>query len=227
MNRVHRDGTNEAVILRALASSPRGSLLTADLLPFTSHTVRDDLTPAERRQRALTRLGNEIRRLNARGMVKRAGRTAGGWQQGQVQCWRITPAGREQVAWWDTHDLEAELTERRAQRAIMRAARQGRKAQHRLLLSQAAAKAHLLTRVQRQQVAIELRNAGCTYQEIGSALGVTGQCALNDVRNPPYAPRLPRTPRPPRLVDGRKIRWTRRLEATPLAGLTQVTLTEW
>lgn len=222
-----RGDTEEAAILRALAASPRGSLLTPALLSVVGGPQRDDLSPTELRQRRLTRLGNELRRLEQRGMTERAGQTAGAWQSGPVQCWRITPAGREQVTWWEENSWGAELAAQRAAEVRARQAERERKqGERRILLAQAGGLR--LHRIERQQKALELREAGCTYREIGEALGVTAQAAYLDVTLPTYQNRPGRKPEyriaGPR---GRPLRMVRQLENTPLAGLVTVTFTEW
>jgi hypothetical protein len=191
MNRPRHDGTLDAAILRALAAAPGGVLTTTGLLAVGRKPHTDWADPMITRQRMLAHLGNNLRAMVKAGLVEKAGVTTDvGWQNCPVIRWRITLAGRDLIAWWAD---PARLTEENHQTRVVarRAERQYALAERRILLDKAAAlHGHRPPRIERQQAALGLREAGCTLRQIGDALGVTAECIRLDVISPPYVPRL-------------------------------------
>lgn len=228
-----RDGTVAASMLHALAAAPGGVRATTELIYLTQKPGRWD-DPAVTRQRALCRAASVLRELEASGHVERAGEVPGHWQQAPVQKWRITPKGRDQLAWW------ADAPRRDAQQAIEQYQQAVRKLAQQTALDEAKVK-YAGRRVpvdERRRVSQELRNAGCTLQSIADVFGVTRELTRQDTtpdwkdRLPPAVPRRRRPGARGRVtMTGRQGRWPKQIsvmnKSGPLAGLFTVTFTEW
>jgi DNA-binding NarL/FixJ family response regulator len=76
-------GSRAQRILDVLAGHPEG-LPTPQIAELSGEHSRP-------RQQALTRCGNELRRLEQRGRVRRIGFVPGGWQQGREAIWAAVP----------------------------------------------------------------------------------------------------------------------------------------
>jgi DNA-binding PadR family transcriptional regulator len=71
-------------ILTALRDGPRST-------PQIVHAVGD----TRPNQRALAGAGEQLRRMEEKGYVRRAGEVPGVYQRGPAQIWEITDAGRQ------------------------------------------------------------------------------------------------------------------------------------
>jgi hypothetical protein len=224
-HRYRHDGTQGARVLRTLAALPSGEALTTDLIFITEKPGRWS-DPAVVRQRALARVGNELRGLVTAGLVIRSGKTTDtGWQKCPTHRWRITFEGRKLIAWWDDKARrDAILGEQGKARAARRAAR-----------AEALAIAKTtygpgMSRTERQHGAKEMRAAGCVLREIATVFGVTPECIRLDLLSPPYGIYTPPSHRG-KTTSGKMGRWPLWLHnleyASPYAGLVKVTFTEW
>jgi hypothetical protein len=174
--RAKRDGTLAAWVLRQLAQAP-GGLCTPDLL--TAEFLNAHAGQRDPRQRSLTHLGAALRNLEAAKMVKRTGRSAGGWQNGPAQRWAITEKGLGQVAYWAVVPSPQTMREQRAAALKQKRARAAA-----TIESCAQAYGPWTPRPGRRAAAARLRAAGCSLQQIGDLFGVTREMIRQDLLPP-------------------------------------------
>jgi hypothetical protein len=127
-------------------------------------------------QRTLTWFGGVLRESEKRGWVVRNGKTAGGYQQGQIQRWKITAAGRQHLL--DVKARRAARTQKDKMQEEMIRTRQRALKQARRTYDKATA-----SREEREQVTILLRDAGAGLAEVSQVTGYTRQTAVNDYKS--------------------------------------------
>lgn len=168
------------LVLRALAA--KGPLSTPD--------IRDALELwTDPPQRALSWLGTILRVQRQDGLVVRVGQTVGHWQQSPAVIWEITDQGLGELRRIDS------IREWQQQEALRLAAA----AEERRLALTAAAKIARrdMSRLHRREIALRLRNAGCTLEEIGALFGVTREMIRQDTA-PDFVPPAPKVKQPRR-----------------------------
>ena len=218
--RGHKDGTHLALILRKLATE--GPQLTTDLIPVCGYQD----CPAQRGQ---AKVGNIVRRAIAEGLVRVAGKSQTGWQKCGTYRYDITSKGLALIAWWDaTPEREASLRAARQAR-VERLEEQAGPGRQALEAALAAGYSKQTPRWKRQEVAAELHGHGLPLRQIGRVFGMSGEQIRLDLMQPAYST----SPPPPgvtwkvRGLAGRPRRTLLQLERTSLAGLAEVTFTEW
>jgi hypothetical protein len=170
--------TRPARLLRALAQSP-GPLSTPDLARL--------LAEPGRRRRLLSAYDHTLRRHEQAGHVERAGRERKGRGRPAI-LWRITSAGRD---WLDDHDKAPDL----AAAAAAKARRAAAERDH--ALDEARVTFNRQTpRISRKHAAHQLRELGCTLDQIGEAFHVSKERIRQDLLWDPAAGRPPRKPKP-------------------------------
>ena len=186
--------TRPARLLRALAQNPE---------PLSAPALASLLAEPGRRRRLLSAYDQALRRHEKAGHVERAGRERKGRGRPAI-IWRITPAGRD---WLDGHDRAPALAAAAAAQARRAAAERDR------ALDEARATFDLQTpRISRKRAAHQLRELGCTLDQIGAVFHVSKERIRQDLlwdpavrqaaRKPPRTPkpRKPLTPRQTRLL---------------------------
>jgi hypothetical protein len=148
-------------ILAALSACPAG-MTSRDLMPLYGNPAPpapgDDYNRSEW-QHAMSRCSLDLSRLASHGYARRVGKLPGAWQVTPVTVWQVTGAGRDAAA----------RPPRPSRAAAIAAARRA-----------ARARGAGLSRSARGVVAAALREQGCTYDEIGSALGISHEQARQD-----------------------------------------------
>ena len=128
------------------------------------------------------------------GHVEQAGRERKGRGRPAI-IWRITSAGR---GWLDDHDNAPALAAAAAAQARRAAAERNR------ALDEARATFDLQTpRISRKHAAHQLRELGCTLDQIGAVFHVTKERIRQDLLWDPAARKPPRKPKPPTLLSPR------------------------
>ena len=186
--------TRPARLLRALAQNPE---------PLSTPALASLLAEPGRRRRLLSSYDQALRRHEQAGHVERAGRVPKGRGRPAI-IWRITPAGR---GWLDDHDRAPALAAAAAAKARRAAADRDQ------ALDEARATFDLQTpRISRKRAAHQLRDLGCTLDQIGAVFHVSKERIRQDLlwdpavrqaaRKPPRTPkpRKPLTPRQTRLL---------------------------
>ena len=186
--------TRPARLLRALAQNPE---------PLSTPTLASLLAEPGRRRRLLSAYDKALRRHEQAGHVEQAGRERKGHGRPAI-IWRITPAGRN---WLDDHDNAPALAAAAAAQARRAAAERNH------ALDDARATFDLQTpRISRKRAAHQLRELGCTLDQIGAVFHVSKERIRQDLlwdpasrpvaRKPPRTPkpRMPLTPRQTRLL---------------------------
>ena len=186
--------TRPARLLRALAQNPE---------PLSTPALASLLAEPGRRRRLLSAYDQALRRHEQAGHVERAGRERKGRGRPAI-IWRITPAGR---GWLDDHDRAPALAAAAAAQARRAAAERDQ------ALDEARATFDLQTpRISRKRAAHQLRDLGCTLDQIGAVFHVSKERIRQDLlwdpavrqaaRKPPRTPkpRKPLTPRQTRLL---------------------------
>lgn len=228
--KVRHDGTLSARVLRAVAAAPE--VKTSDLIHLYWKPERWP-DPAVTRQRALARIGNELRDLTAHGLVERTGKTPDtGWQKAPTHLWRITEAGRDLIAWWDDPSRSEQLAVAAANRvaaAEVRVARRGER-ESSLTTTALAWSGRKIPKAVREQEAVRLRALGASLREIAAALNVTAECIRLDTKDVEVGQRRHK-PRPYVVNSGRgrgrRPKFMKQLDDGPMAGLLEVTFTEF
>ena len=177
--------TRPARLLRALAQHPE---------PLSTPVLASLLAEPGRRRRLLASYDRALHRHEQAGHVERAGRVPK--RRGRPAIiWRITPAGR---GWLDEHDnapalAAAEAAE--AQRQTEQAQRAATKRDQ--ALDEARATFNRQTpRISRKRAAHQLRDLGCTLDQIGAVFHVSKERIRQDLLWEPAARKPPRKPKP-------------------------------
>jgi len=162
--------TRPTRLLRALAQNPE---------PLSTPALVSLLAEPGRRRRLLASYDRALHRHEQAGHVERAGRAPNGRGRPAI-IWRITPAGR---GWLDEHDNAPAL----AAAAAAQAQRQTQQAQRTATerdraLDEARATFNRQTpRTSRKRVAHQLRDLGCTLDQIGAVFGVSKERIRQDL----------------------------------------------
>lgn len=159
-------------LLKALDAAGEAGMSTPQLVDQLDE-VRD---PKPVRQTVLTWYGGILRHLQETGQVHRAGRTAGGWQQSPAIVWTITPAGRQRLT--DHADAIRHAAEQAAEDRLQAA----RATERERALGDALEKYGPHTpRPVRRPVVQQLRDLGCTLEQIGEAFGLSREMIRLDL----------------------------------------------
>jgi hypothetical protein len=189
--------TRRVRLFRALAQNPE---------PLSTPQLVSLLAEPGPRQRLLARYSPILREEEQAGRVERAGRTPGGpGRRGRSALrWDITNAGR---AWLARHDKAQALAAAAAQEAQRSAAERDR------ALAEARASFGRQTwRFERKRVAHQLRDLGCTLEEIGAVFAVTREMIRQDPFWDPESP-APRSRKPAKADAAPKVPYRRKLSA--------------
>ena len=177
--------TRPARLLRALAQNPE---------PLSTPTLASLLAEPGRRRRLLSAYDHILRRHEQAGHVERAGRERKGRGRPAI-VWRITTAGRD---WLDEHDKAPDLAAAataEAQRKTEQARRAAAERDH--ALDEARATFTRQTpRISRKRAAHQLRELGCTLDQIGAVFHVSKERIRQDLLWDPAAHTPPRKPKP-------------------------------
>jgi hypothetical protein len=177
--------TRPVRLLRALAQNPE---------PLSTPALASLLAEPGRRPRLLSAYDRALRRHEHAGHVERAGRERRGRGRPAI-IWRITPAGRR---WLDDHDKAPDLA------AAAAAAAQRTAAERDHALDEARATFNRQTpRISRKHAAQQLRELGCTLDQIGAVFHVTKERIRQDLLWDPAARKPPRKPKPPTRLSPR------------------------
>jgi hypothetical protein len=181
--------TRPARLLRALARNPE---------PLSAPALAGLLAEPGRRRRLLASYDRILHRHEQAGHVERAGRVPK--RRGRPAIiWRITPAGR---GWLDEHDNAPALA------AAAAAAAQGKTEQAQRMaterdraLDEARATFNRQTpRINRKRAAHQLRELGCTLDQIGAVFHVSKERIRQDLLwDPAVQPTTRKPPRKPKL----------------------------
>ena len=143
--------------------------------------------PGRRRRLLLSSYDRALRRHEQAGHVERAGRERKGRGRPAV-IWRITSAGR---GWLDDHDNAPARAAAAAAQARRAAAERDQ------ALDEARATFTRQTpRISRKHAAHQLRELGCTLDQIGAVFHVTKERIRQDLLWDPAARKPPRKPKP-------------------------------
>jgi predicted ArsR family transcriptional regulator len=176
--------TRPARLLRALAQNPE---------PLSAPALASLLAEPGRRRRLLASYDRILHRHEQAGHVERAGRVPKRRGRPAV-IWRITPAGR---GWLDEHDNAPALA------AAAAAAAQGKTEQAQRMaterdhaLDEARATFNRQTpRINRKRAAHQLRELGCTLDQIGAVFHVSKERIRQDLLWDPAVQPTTRKPR--------------------------------
>lgn len=156
--------------------------------------LAEGITP---NQRALTFYGQILRLFEARGRVERGPWVASSSQNIPSVTWAITSAGRDWLAACDAAPVAAKT--RRLESAAQAAARRDAAAARAAKLAEAAALYGRDTPVSvRRLVVRELREAGCTLEQVAGVFGVSREM----IRLDQLSPVTVTVRRPPKLCPG-------------------------
>jgi predicted ArsR family transcriptional regulator len=168
--------TRPARLLRALAQNPE---------PLSTPALASILAEPGRRRRLLSAYDKALRRHEKADHVEQAGRERKGRGRPAI-IWHITPAGR---SWLDDHDKAPALAAAAAADARRAAAERDQ------ALDEARATFDLQTpRISRKRAAHQLRELGCTLDQIGAVFHVSKERVRQDLLWDPTAPPAARTP---------------------------------
>ena len=172
--------TRPVRLLRALAQNPE---------PLSAPALASLLAePGRRRRLLLSSYDRALRRHEQAGHVERAGRERNGRGRPAI-IWRITTAGR---GWLDDHDNAPARAAAAAAQARRAAAERDQ------ALDEARATFTRQTpRISRKRAAHQLRELGCTLDQIGAVFHVTKERIRQDLLWDPAARKPPRKPKPP------------------------------
>jgi hypothetical protein len=172
--------TRPARLLRALAQNPE---------PLSTPALASLLAePGRRRRLLLSSYDRALRRHEQAGHVEQAGRERNKGRGRPAIIWRITTAGR---GWLDDHDKAPALAAAAAAQARRAAAERDQ------ALDQARATFTRQTpRISRKRAAHQLRELGCTLDQIGAVFHVSKERIRQDLLWDPAAGRPPRKPKP-------------------------------
>ena len=182
--------TRPARLLRALAQNPE---------PLSTPALASLLAEPGRRRRLLASYDRALHRHEQAGHVERAGRVPKGRGRPAI-IWRITPAGR---GWLDEHDKAPALAAAAAAEAQRKTEQAQRAATERdQALDEARATFNRQTpRISRKRAAHQLRDLGCTLDQIGAVFHVSKERIRQDLL---WDPRTPAARKPPRKPKPRK-----------------------
>ena len=209
MNRLHSDGTHLSLILRKLATG--GPQLTTDLIPVCGYQD----CPAQRGQ---AKVGNIVRRAIAEGLVRVAGKSPTGWQQCGTYRYDITSKSLSLVSWWDAAPKREVMAVTAKEARLARLAEQAGPGRQALEAALAAGYSKQTPRWKRQEVASELRGHSFSLRQIAAVFGVSAELIRQDLIQPAWKVRG---------LAGAPRKAIQQLEQTPLAGLAEITFTEW
>ena len=181
--------TRPARLLRALAQNPE---------PLSTPTLASLLAEPGRRRRLLSAYDKALRRHEKADHVEQAGRERKGRGRPAI-IWHITPAGR---SWLDDHDKAPALAAAAAADARRAAAERDQ------ALDEARATFDLQTsRISRKHAAHQLRELGCTLDQIGAVFHVSKERIRQDLLWDPAARTSPGMPKPrkPLPAEGHEI----------------------
>jgi hypothetical protein len=183
--------TRPARLLRALAQNPE---------PLSTPALAGLLAEPGRRRRLLASYDRVLYRHEQAGHVERAGRVPK--RRGRpATIWRITPAGR---GWLEEHDQAPALAAAAAAQAQRKTEQAQRAATERdQALDQARATFSRQTpRISRKRAAHQLRDLGCTLDQIGAVFHVSKERIRQDLLWDPAVQPKPR--KPPRMPKPRQ-----------------------
>ena len=177
--------TRPARLLRALAQNPE---------PLSTPVLASLLAEPDRRRRLLATYDQILHRHEQAGHLERAGRVPK--RRGRpATIWRITPAGRD---WLEEHDKAPALAAAaaaEAQRQTDQARRTATERDH--ALDEARATFNRQTpRTDRKRAAHQLRDLGCTLDQIGAVFHISKERVRQDLLWDPAARKPPRKPKP-------------------------------
>jgi len=162
--------TRPARLLRALAQNPE---------PLSTPALASLLAEPGRRRRLLSAYDRALRRHEQAGHVEQTGRERKGRGRPAI-IWRITTAG---LAWLDDHDKAPDLAAAatvKAQRKTEQARRAAADRDH--ALDEARATFTRQTpRISRKRAAHQLRELGCTLDQIGAVFHVSKERIRQDL----------------------------------------------
>jgi hypothetical protein len=171
--------TRPARLLRALAQNPE---------PLSTPALASLLAePGRRRRLLLSSYDRALRRHEQAGHVEQAGRERKGRGRPAI-IWRITTAGR---GWLDDHDKAPAL----AAAAAAQARRAAAERDQALDLARATF-TRQTPRISRKRAAHQLRDLGCTLDQIGAVFHVSKERIRQDLLWDPAAGTPPRKPKP-------------------------------
>jgi hypothetical protein len=163
-------GTRFARLLKALAQNPE---------PLSTPALAGLLAEPGQRRRLLASYDRTLRRHEQAGHVEQAGQATNGPGRPAI-IWRITAAGR---GWLDQHDKAPALAAAAAAEARRKAEQAQRTATERdHALDEARATFSLQTpRTSRKRAAQQLRELGCTLDQIGAVFHVSRERIRQDL----------------------------------------------
>ena len=177
--------TRPARLLRALARNPK---------PLSAPALASLLAEPSQRHRLLTSYDRILRQHEQAGHVERAGRVPK--RRGRPAIiWRITTAG---LAWLDDHDKAPDLAAAAAAQARRAAAERDQ-----ALDDARATFTRQTPRISRKRAAHQLRELGCTLDQIGAVFHVTKERIRQDLLWDPAARTPPRKPKPRKRLSPR------------------------
>ncbi len=184
--------TRPARLLRELAQNPE---------PLSALALASLLAEPGRRRRLLASYDRALHRHEQAGHVERAGHATKGRGRPAI-IWRITTAGRD---WLNEHDRAPALA---AAAAAATEQAQRTATERDRTLDQARATFNRQTpRISRKRVAHQLRELGCTLDQIGAIFHVSRERIRQDLLWDPAGRTPPRTPKPrePLTAEGHEI----------------------
>ena len=186
-----RAETRAVRLLKALAQDPE---------PLSTPALASLLAESGQRRRLLSSYDRALHRHERAGHVERAGHAPKGRGRPAI-IWRITTAG---LAWLDDHDKAPDLAAAatvEAQRKTEQARRAAAERDH--ALDEARATFTRQTpRISRKRAAHQLRDLGCTLDQIGAVFHVSKERIRQDLLWDPAVRPAARTP--PRMPKPRK-----------------------
>lgn len=178
--------TRPARLLRALAQHPE---------PLSAPALASLLAEPGRRPRLLSAYDYALRRHERAGYVERAGRERQGRGRPAIM-WRITTVGR---GWLEDYDHARELATAAAAEERRAAAERDR------ALDEARATFNRQTpRISRKRAVQQLRELGCTLDQIGAVFHVSKERIRQDLLWDPAARKPRKTPKPPTRLSPRQ-----------------------
>jgi DNA-binding PadR family transcriptional regulator len=181
--------TRSAWLLRALAQNPE---------PLSTPALASLLAEPGRRRRLLASYDHTLRQHEQAGHVEQAGRERKGRGRPAI-IWRITSAGRR---WLHDHDKALALAAAAAAEAQRKTEQAQRMAAERdeALDEARAIFTRQTPRISRKRAAHQLRELGCTLDQIGAIFHVSKERIRQDLLwDPPVrsaARKIPKVPKP-------------------------------
>ena len=177
--------TRPARLLKALAQNPE---------PLSTPALASLLAESGQRRRLLSAYDRTLHRHEQAGHIEQAGHATNGRGRPAI-IWRITTAGRR---WLDEHDAAQALAAAAAEQAQRQAEQAQRTATERdRALDEARATFSRQTpRTDRKRAAHQLRDLGCTLEEIGAVFHVSKERIRQDLLWDPAARTSPGMPKP-------------------------------